>query len=138
MTIFHRVNQRQRDFAFLQVAQHRFSKLLRRRRKIKKIIHELKCEARIPPILRERLLFFAFEAAQHGAESRATAEETCGLIRGQPQRIFFGYVDAANFCQLDQLPFHHFLCQVDEDIKDAEIAFLGAPFETTACTTSRR
>ena len=42
VTIFHGVDQRQRDFAFLQIAQHRLSELLAGSREIQQIINQLK------------------------------------------------------------------------------------------------
>ena len=39
MAVFHRVNQRQRNFAFFQVAQHWLAQLLGGRREIQKIIY---------------------------------------------------------------------------------------------------
>src|SRR5262249_30312013 len=72
MTIFHRIDQRQRDFSFLQIAQHWLSKLLRRRRKIQQIVHELERKSCIGSVIRERLFLFSFESAENSAQSRAS------------------------------------------------------------------
>ncbi len=71
MAVFHRVDQRQGDLPFFQVAEDRFAELLRGRRKIQQIVDELKRQARVSPVICERLLFFTLETAKHGAKARA-------------------------------------------------------------------
>ncbi len=83
----------------------------------------MKRQARVPTVIGERLLFFTLEAAQHCAEPRAAAEKTCGFVSGQPESIFFRDIDAADFCELDQFAFDHFLSQVDQNVENPEIAF---------------
>ena len=129
MAVFHRVNQRQRDFPFFQVAQHRLAQLLRRSREIQQIVYQLKRQPGVPAILRQRLLFLAFQPAEHGPKPRAAAEQASRFVGGQAQCVFFRHVNAPDFFQLDQFAFHHFLGHVDEDIENAKVAFLQRHLE---------
>src|SRR5262249_42546207 len=113
---------RQRDFSFLQIAQHWLSKLLRRRRKIQQIVHELERKSCIGSVIRERLFLFSFESAENSAQSRASTEETRRLVRRKFQRVLLRHINAANLRELNQLAFDHFLREINQDIKDAEVA----------------
>src|SRR5260370_11626136 len=86
MTIFHRVDQRQRDFSFFQVAEDRLAELFRGRREIQQIIDKLKPKASEPPVIRERLFLFPFKTTEYGAQSRTTAKPACRYLCRQLTR----------------------------------------------------
>ena len=48
---------------------------------------------------------------------------------GEFEGVFFGDIHAANFGELDEFAFDHFLSEVDEDIEDVEIAFFESDLE---------
>ena len=72
---------------------------------------------------------FFVEAAEDSAEARAAAEEAGGFVGGEFEGVFFGDVDAADFFELEEFAFDHFLGEIDEDVEDAEIAFLQGDVE---------
>src|ERR1700674_5815100 len=69
------------------------------------------------------------EAAQDAAEASAAAEEASGLVGGEFQGFVLGDVDAADFFELQEFAFDHFLREIDQDIEDVEIAFLQGDME---------
>src|SRR5215472_559220 len=129
MPVLHRVNQRQRNFAFLQVAKNRLAELLRGGGEIEKIVDQLERQPGVLAVVGERLLFLFAQTAKHRAKARAAAEQARRFVGGQAQRIFLGYVDTANFFELNQLAFDHFLRQVDKDVENAEIALFEGHLE---------
>ena len=92
--ILQRKNQRQRHFAFLQIAQHRLAQLFGRRREIQQIVHQLKRQPRIAPVFGERFFDMLRLLAQHRAEPRASAEEARRLAIGEFGRFRLGQIDA--------------------------------------------
>src|SRR3982751_5269856 len=48
---------------------------------------------------------------------------------GQSKGVFFSAVDAADFVELDEFAFDHFLREVDEDIEDSEVALFQSHLE---------
>src|ERR1700730_1572528 len=66
--VLHGVDERQRDFAFLQIAKHRFPELLCRSGKIEQVINQLKSQTGVAAIIREGFFFFSFESGEHGAK----------------------------------------------------------------------
>src|SRR5256885_11261290 len=52
------------------------------------------------------------------------SEKTRGLISRQPQSVFFSYIDASDFSELNQFAFDHLLSQIDQNVEDAKIALL--------------
>ena len=73
MAIFHGVDQRQRDFAFFQIAEHRLAELFGGSGEIQQIIHQLKCQAGVAAVVGERFFLFAARGRREprrGARSR--------------------------------------------------------------------
>src|SRR5882724_5018823 len=122
VTILHRINQRQRDFSFFQIAQHRLAQLLRRGRKIQQIVHELKRQPGILSIICQRLFLFPFKPAKHGAEPRASAEQTGRFVCRELQRILFRHINPPDFRKLNKFAFDHLLREINQDIEDSEVA----------------
>src|ERR1700722_13495826 len=122
MSVFHRVDQRQSDFAFLQIAENGFAQLLCGGGEIEKIVNQLKRQPSIAAVFGEREFVCIIGGTENGAEARAAAEETRGLVGRKLQRVFFGNIHAADFRELQKFAFDHFLGQVDQDIEDAEIS----------------
>src|SRR5256885_15880156 len=114
MAILDGINQRQRDFALFQIAKHGFAELFSRGGKIEQIIDQLKSQASIAAIFRESFFALAFQAAEHGSEARAAAEQASGLVRRKTQGVLFTHVDASDFFQLNELALDHFLREIDE------------------------
>jgi len=72
---------------------------------------------------------FFVEAAENSAEAGAAAEEARGFVGGELQGVVFGDVDAADFFELEEFAFDHFLGEIDEDVEDVEIALLQGDVE---------
>ena len=45
------------------------------------------------------------------------------------ERVVFGHVHAADFFELDQFAFDHFLREIDQHIEDAEVALFESHLE---------
>src|SRR5690349_14280289 len=75
MAIFHRVNKRERDFAFLQIAQYRLSELLRRCSKVQQIIPQLERQAGVSSVFGQGLFFVVLQPPQYCAQTGASAEQ---------------------------------------------------------------
>ena len=129
VAVLHGVDQGKRDFAFLQIAEDRLPELFAGSCEIQKIIHQLEGKAGIPAVFGEGVFVFFIEAAENAPQTRATAEEAGGLEGGKSKCVFFGDVNAADFLQLQQFAFNHFLSQINEDIEHVEIAFLERDLE---------
>src|SRR5262249_54816760 len=96
MAVLHRVDQRQSDFAFLQVAENGLAQLLCGGGEIEQVVDELKRETSVTAVFGKSEFVGVFHSAENGAEARATAEETRSLVRRKLQRVFFGDVHAAD------------------------------------------
>ena len=81
MAVFHGVDQRQSDFAFFEIAEHRLAELLGGGGEIEQVVHQLKRQAGVAAVVGEGFFFGAFESAKDRAESRAAAEQARGLVR---------------------------------------------------------
>src|SRR5208337_776454 len=123
VAIFHGVDQRQRDFAFFQIAEHRLAELLAGSGEVEKVVHKLEGQTGIAPIFREGLFVLVAQAAQHATEPRAAAEEAGGFVGGQFQGIFLGHIHAADLGKLQEFAFDHFLGEINQDVEHMEIAF---------------
>ena len=119
--ILQRKDQRQRHFAFLQIAQHGLAQLFERCREIEQIVHQLKRQPRIPPIFGERFFDMLGLLPEHGAEPRTAAEEARRLAIGEVDRFRLGEIDAPKARELQQFAFDHVLREVDQDIEHREI-----------------
>jgi len=122
MAVFHGINQRQSDFAFFQIAEDGFAELLAGSGEVQKIVNELKSKARIAAIFGEGFFVDVAEATQNSAEAGATAKEAGGFVSGELEGVFFGDVHAADFGELQEFAFDHFLGEIDEDIENVEVA----------------
>src|SRR5215831_13941952 len=129
VAVFHRVDQRKRDFSLLQVAQHRLAELLCGGCEIKEIIHHLEGQSRITAVIGNGLFGLTAPAAKYGAQARATAEQACGLVSRQRQRVVLGHIHTADFRQLDQLAFYHLSREFDQNVEDAEVALFERHLE---------
>ena len=129
MTVFHGVDQGQGDFAFFQIAENGLAELFAGSGEIQKIINQLKRQAGIAAVISKRGFVFFVEAAENAAEAGAAAEEAGGFVSGQFQGVVFGNVDAANFFELEEFAFDHFLREIDQDVEDVEISFLQGDVE---------
>src|SRR5579863_7481692 len=129
MAVLHRVDQRQSDFAFLQIAENGFAQLLCGGGEIKKVVDALERETSVAAVCGKREFIGIFVPAKNGAEARATAEEACGLVGRELERVFIRDVHAADLGELQQFAFDHFLREVDQDIEDSEIALFERHLE---------
>src|SRR6267143_787534 len=78
--IFERIDQRQRDLAFLQIAQHRLAQLLGGSREIQYVIHELERKSREMPVVGHGLLARIVQVPEDGAQPRASCKQTGRLL----------------------------------------------------------
>src|SRR5579862_481087 len=129
MPILHRVDQRQSDFAFLEIAENGLAQLLCGGGEIEKVVDELERETSVTAVFGKREFVGIFDSAENRAEARAPAEEACGLVGCQLERVLFGDVHVTNLGKLEQFTFDHFLGEVDQDIENAEIAFFERHLE---------
>src|SRR6266403_1739543 len=81
--IFERIDQRQRNLAFLQIAQHRLAQLLGGSREIQYVIHELERKSREMPVVGHGLLARIVQVPEDGAQPRASCKQTGRLPRRQ-------------------------------------------------------
>src|SRR5579872_5027461 len=93
-------DQRQRHFAFLQVAEHGLSEFFRRRGEVEQIVDKLKREAGLPTIFGERVAGSQIIITEHSAELRAAAEQARRLAIRKVDRFRFGQVDAVETSEL--------------------------------------
>src|SRR6202030_2876235 len=129
VAVFHGVDEWKGDFAFFQIAEDGLAELLAGSGEIQKIIHELKRQAGIAAVVGERVFVFLVEAAEDSAEAGAAAGEGSGLVCGKFQGVFFGDVNTANFFELQEFAFDHFLREIYQDVEDVEIALLQGDVE---------
>jgi len=123
MAIFHRINKRERNFAFFEIAQHRLAQLLRGRGEIKEVIYQLERQACVAAVLGQSQFVGALETAKDCAEAGAASEQTSCLVRRQLNRVVFGDIHATDLCELQEFAFDHFLGEVDEHVENSEIPF---------------
>ncbi len=105
---------------------------------IEKVVDELEGETGIAAVVVEGFFVDFIEAAEDAAETGAAAKEASGFVSGEADGVGFGDIHAADFGELDEFTFDHFLGEVDEDIEDAEVSFFESDLEGTACTANRR
>jgi hypothetical protein len=89
----------------------------------------LKCQSRVSPVIRERLLLRLAETAENAAEPNAAAKQASRLACSQIQNVLFAQIHASEARKLQQFPVDHILCEVDQNIQDSEITFLERHLE---------
>jgi len=129
MAVFHGVDERESYFAFFQVAEHRLAQRFGGSGEIEQVVDELERQARVASVVSERFFFGTFESAEDGAQTGAATEQAGSFVSGQPDGVVLGDVDAADFFELNEFAFDHFLREVDQNIEDAEIAFFERHLE---------
>src|SRR5262249_58405253 len=94
-------DQRERDFAFAQIAQNRFAEFCSVRGEIKQIVNQLESYAEIQPVIGERAPLLFVRPAQNPPNSAARAEQVAGLAADDLQVLIFSDAHIPDERQLD-------------------------------------
>ena len=129
VAVFHRVDERERDLAFLEVAEDGLAELFAGGGKVKQVVHQLEGETGIPAIIGEGFFVFFVETTENAAEAGAPAKETGGLIGRKLEGVVLRDINAADLFELEEFAFDHFLGEIDEDVEDMEVTFLQRNLE---------
>lgn len=91
-TIAHRVEQRQRWLAFVQVIADVFTERFAIRAVVQQIINQLERGAEVTAIVLKAFFLRFATASQNARALRGGFEQTCGLAVNHPHIVFFGDV----------------------------------------------
>ncbi len=80
-------------------------------------------------IVGQRLFLGIGERAEHAAEAGAAAKQAGRLAGGQIQHVLLAQIHPPQAGELQQFALNHVLGELDEDVQDAEIAFLEGHLE---------
>ena len=126
--VLERVNDGHGGFAFPQVAGYGLAQYALRGGEVEHIVHDLESHAEVASVLAQALFLLHRGAAQHAADSHAHREQARRFAIDQIEMLLQRN-QLAEFFHLEQFAFDHLLGQVDEDVDDAEIAFLHRDLE---------
>ena len=125
---FERVDDGERRLALAQIGGNGLAQHILKRGQVEHVVDDLEGEAEVATILAERLLSLVRRCGDHGAELHRHLEQARRLAEDQVEVLFL--VDqVAELFHLQQLAFDHLLCERDEQVKNAEVAFFQRRLE---------
>jgi hypothetical protein len=124
-----RVNHGHRRFALSKVACDWLSEHTFGRRQVEHIVHDLESHAEVAPVLPKAFFLLQGRSSQGATDAHANGEKASSLAVDKVEILLLGN-QLAELFHLQQFALNHLLGELDEHIKDVEVALLNGISES--------